>query len=65
MNKRIASLMLAYSTFTSMYTGNTKTGNSVHFEKTDMKGLSSKEMGTHGTKKKSRKYRKNKNGNKK
>lgn len=56
--------MLAYSTFTSMYTDN-KTKHSVHFEKTDMKGLSSKEMGTHGTKKKSRRYRKNKHGNKK
>lgn len=64
MNKRLASLMLAYSTFTSMYTDN-KTKHSIHFEKTDMKGLSSKEMGTHGTKKKSRRYRKNRHGNKK
>ena len=65
MNKRLASLLMAYSAFTSSFTGNPKTNNSVQFEKTNVKGLSSKEMGTHGTKKKSRSYRKNKYGNKK
>lgn len=64
MNKRLASLLMAYSAFSS-FAGGAKTTNNIRFERTNIKGLSSKEMGTCGNKKKSRKRRKIKNGKKK
>lgn len=59
-NRRIgkmASLLAAYSAFTGAYMNNKTYGN-VEFEKTNMKGLSSEEMGTKGNKKLSRSKRK-------
>ena len=65
---KIASLLAAYSVFTSAHMNN-KTSSNIEFEKTNIKGLSSEEMGTKGNKKLSRskrkqmKERKKQNGN--
>lgn len=70
-NRRIgkmASLLAAYSAFTGSHMNN-KTSSNIEFEKTNIKGLSSEEMGTKGNKKLSRskrkqmKERKKQNGN--
>lgn len=70
-NRRIgkmASLLAAYSAFTGAYMNN-KTSSNIEFEKTNIRGLSSEEMGTKGNKKLSRskrkqmKERKKQNGN--
>ena len=52
-NRRITSLLAAYSAFTSAYMNN-KSPSNIQFEKTNIKGLSSEEMGTKGNKKLSR-----------
>ena len=63
MNKKMLNLLTAYSAFTGSYMNSVYhpsiISNSIKFEKTRIKGLSSKEMGTaNSRKKKSRKERK-------
>ena len=60
MNKRVASLLTAYSIFSAIAGSNSNSGNcTVDFEKVKMKGKSAEEMGTaNSRKKKSRKERK-------
>lgn len=61
-NRRVASLLAAYSAFTAGV-GGMGGGGGYHvkpIEKTRMKGMSAKEMGTSGKKKKSRAQRKSK-----
>ena len=62
MNKKMLNLLTAYSAFTgscmnSMYHPSI-ISNSIKFEKTNIKGLSSEEIGTKGNKKLSRSKRK-------
>lgn len=62
MNKKMLNLLTAYSAFTgscmnSVYHPSI-ISNSIKFEKTNIKGLSSEEMGTKGNKKLSRSKRK-------
>lgn len=60
MNKRVFSLLAAYSMFSAVTGSNLKSSNyNADFEKVKMKGKSAKEMGTaNSRKKKSRKERK-------
>lgn len=57
MSRRLGALLGAYSAFTSCLSMNARESYEAKFEKTNMKGMSSKKMGTCG-KKKSRKERK-------
>ena len=62
-NRRVASFLAAYSAFTAGVGGMGGGGGGYHvkpIEKTRMKGMSAKEMGTSGKKKKSRAQRKSK-----
>ena len=62
MNKKMLNLLTAYSAFTGSCMNNVYhpsiISNNIKFEKTNIKGLSSEEMGTKGNKKLSRSKRK-------
>ena len=59
MNKKMLNLLTAYSAFAGSYMNSAyHPSNSIKFEKTRIKGLSSEEMGTKGNKKLSRSKRK-------
>lgn len=61
MNKKMLNLLTTYSAFTGSCMNNVYhpiVSNSIKFEKTNMKGLSSEEMGTKGNKNLSRSKRK-------
>ena len=66
MNKRVASLLSAYSIYSSIMGNHSNSSNyTVDFEKTNMKGKSAKEMGTANSRKKKSRKERRKQGKKK
>lgn len=72
MNGRVGALLAAYAAFCSLYTSSKSSNNypkdkyeKIHDEIKQIKGISAKEMGTSGKKKKSRAQRKRENSRRK